>query len=274
MASLSHRVFQSRLFLRLYERHVHSRFLSGFAQEKTDYQSIHDRLRQLAAQATPSPSPAEADRPDRRGTEDGPPELPPVDVHPKDVPSQDGSPAGGRLLVDLGCGTGWFARRLAQDPAHRGDRVLGLDRSAPAVEQARRLAQAAGPSSAALDFAVADAKELTRHLPGPAAEIWICGCLHQMDDPAAVLAQVAASLTADGLVLCQTFRENPAINARVDSQVLGKFGHRVFPRPEFDDLVAGAGLTVTAERQAGLVLLAVLSRAAVGPELPPDAVVG
>jgi len=53
-------------------------------------------------------------------------------------------PPGCRRALDVGCGTGRFARRLAQ----RGIQVDAIDRSPAAIQAARAVcAQAAGPGS-------------------------------------------------------------------------------------------------------------------------------
>jgi len=61
---------------------------------------------------------------------------------------------GSRSILDLGCGTGAHALRLAQ----RGHRVVGIDRSAAMLTQACAKAVAAGAFS--LDFQQADIRHL------------------------------------------------------------------------------------------------------------------
>jgi SAM-dependent methyltransferase len=83
--------------------------------------------------------------------------------------------ARGGLIVDLGCGNGWYLRTLAQRfPRLRG---LGLEGFAETVSQATRLAEAAGLAGR-LRFAVGDAHGFT--LPEPADAIAMSRALHHM----------------------------------------------------------------------------------------------
>jgi SAM-dependent methyltransferase len=246
MTSAAQKIFERPAFLRRYEKRVHGRFLSSFAHQKMNYESIYSDLLALA------PRPASAGR----GPKDAPPANPIADP-PASPPV---SPPAKALIVDLGCGTGWFARRLATDPALAESAIVGLDVSPAAIEVARELARSVPKPHAALRFAVANAEDLAEHTAEPAAEIWLCGALHQMSRPELALEQVAGALGPDGVMYCQTFCENPDLVARVDIKVLSWFGHRVFARGELDAMAEKAGLVIVAEQLRGLVLLAAFKR--------------
>jgi SAM-dependent methyltransferase len=69
-----------------------------------------------------------------------------------DVLLQRAAPAAGELVLDVGCGCGATSVELARRIVPRG-RVLGVDISAPMLQQARERA----PSDLPLDFILADA---------------------------------------------------------------------------------------------------------------------
>jgi SAM-dependent methyltransferase len=66
------------------------------------------------------------------------------------------------LVVDLGCGNGWYLRRMAARYPHL--RGLGLDPGEQAAEQARQLA-AADNLGDRLDFKVGDIEHFPTHEP-------------------------------------------------------------------------------------------------------------
>lgn len=102
----------------------------------------------------------------------------------------------GQQLVDLGTGTGTLARGLAR----RGCHVIGLDISAPQLEQARAMADAAGLT---IDFRVARA-EVTG-LPDGSADVVTAGqCWHWFDRPRAA-EEVARILRPDGSIVIAHF---------------------------------------------------------------------
>ena len=83
--------------------------------------------------------------------------------------------ARGGLVVDLGCGNGWYLRALAR--RHGAVRGLGLDGFPENITQATRLAEAAG-LGARLRFISGDAHTLA--LPEPADLIAMNRALHHM----------------------------------------------------------------------------------------------
>jgi 2-polyprenyl-3-methyl-5-hydroxy-6-metoxy-1,4-benzoquinol methylase len=90
----------------------------------------------------------------------------------------------GRDVLDLGCGQGWFTRRLAG----RGARVTGVDWSPRLIERARRY-EADAPQGAR--YAVLDAAQVDAHF-APASFDLVTGCMSLMDMPAPGAALAAA----------------------------------------------------------------------------------
>ena len=85
--------------------------------------------------------------------------------------------AGSRHLLDLGCGTGAHAIRLAE----RGHRVVGVDRSPDML--ARALAKAAVKSGLRLEFHEADICKLDRHQEFDAALMMFTVLGYLLTDP-------------------------------------------------------------------------------------------
>lgn len=87
-------------------------------------------------------------------------------------------PVVGRAMLDLACGTGTLALLMAE----RGWQVLGLDRSAAMLEQARRKAAADGEAVTAR-FAEGDMRDFT--LASPVDLVTCCyDTLNYLTDPA------------------------------------------------------------------------------------------
>ena len=86
--------------------------------------------------------------------------------------------AKGGLAVDLGCGNGWYLRKLAA----RWDRLrgIGLDGFAANVDQARALADAEGLGDR-LEFREGDLHHFT--VDEPASLIAMNRALHHVSDP-------------------------------------------------------------------------------------------
>lgn len=145
MSTLAQRTFQHPWFLAAYERFVYGPFLSAFALRPVSYRTVYRSLREMAAGAG--------------GT---------GDVGPG---GSDGRPRTGGRIVDLGCGTGWYSRRMSADPHYRGLPVVGLDLSERAIDVARRKAASragAGDPDGSPQFSVGDAGRAAQLLgPGP-----------------------------------------------------------------------------------------------------------
>jgi SAM-dependent methyltransferase len=116
--------------------------------------------------------------------------------------------AGSRHLLDLGCGTGAHAIRLAQ----RGHRVVGIDRSPAMLAQAR--AKAAVEPGLRLGFHEADICKLDLHQEFDAALMMftVLGYLLYDSDLDAALASVRRHLALGGLFIFDVWH-GPAVLA-------------------------------------------------------------
>jgi SAM-dependent methyltransferase len=100
----------------------------------------------------------------------------------------------GASALDLGCGSGVYATRLAARGAH----VVGVDLSAAMIDLARERARAQG---AALDWLVAD---ISRPLPFADAQfdlLFTATVLHYVEDLSAVMREVARLLRPRGRLI-------------------------------------------------------------------------
>jgi len=113
----------------------------------------------------------------------------------------------GAVALDYCCGNGEVAIELAK---HGASRVVGIDLSPVAVENARELARLAGVD-AVCEFLVMDA-EHTEFADGTFDVIHEYGALHHLDLPAAFM-ELARILKPGGKVVCtEALRHNPLIH--------------------------------------------------------------
>lgn len=152
--------------------------------------------------------------------------------------------AGEGLVLDLGCGRGWWLERLAA----RGVAAIGVERE---------------PDRAALavrhrPVAVADAARLP--LAGASVDlVWCIHVLHHLPDPPAVLAEIHRVLRPGGaLVLAESVEDNPLLRAgrRLHDSWDGVGIHARFTAGGLLDRMAGAGLEPVEHRQHSLVSFA------------------
>jgi trans-aconitate methyltransferase len=94
-------------------------------------------------------------------------------------------PQSGERIVDLGCGTGDLAAKIAA----RGSDVLGVDADAAMIEAARR-------QHPEVRFEVMDAYDFV--VDSPVDAVFSNAALHWMTRPEAVLERVAAALRQGG----------------------------------------------------------------------------
>jgi len=98
----------------------------------------------------------------------------------------------GLRVLDVGCGSGYLARQMAQ----RGARVTGIDISPRMIAHARRHEAAA---RLGIDFLPADAAETGSLFPAESFDLAVsCIALQDMPDAAAVLAGVFRVLRPGG----------------------------------------------------------------------------
>jgi SAM-dependent methyltransferase len=116
--------------------------------------------------------------------------------------------AGSRNLLDLGCGTGAHAIRLAQ----RGHRVVGVDRSPEMLTQAR--AKTTVERNLRLEFQKADIRKLDLRQRFDAALMMftVLGYLLSDADLKAALASVRRHLVLGGLFIFDVWH-GPAVHA-------------------------------------------------------------
>jgi ubiquinone/menaquinone biosynthesis C-methylase UbiE len=99
---------------------------------------------------------------------------------------------GGIRLLDLGCGTGYFAREMAR----RGARVTGVDIAPRMIEHATRY-EAASPLG--VEYRVGDAAEIATWFPAASFDmVTSCMALQDMPDVPAVLRAAHAVLRPGG----------------------------------------------------------------------------
>lgn len=95
------------------------------------------------------------------------------------------APQAGERILDLGCGTGQLTAQITE----RGAAVVGIDRSAEMIDQARR-------NFARLRFDVADATMFTVDAPFDA--VFSNATLHWVKPPEAAAARIFAALRPGG----------------------------------------------------------------------------
>jgi trans-aconitate methyltransferase len=91
----------------------------------------------------------------------------------------------GERILDLGCGTGHLTSQIAE----KGAKVLGVDRSASMVQQARE-------KYPTLQFEVMDAREISFAEPFDA--VFSNATLHWIKEPEKVIAGIAAAVKPGG----------------------------------------------------------------------------
>ena len=106
-------------------------------------------------------------------------------------------------VVDVGCGTGWFLRKLAQ--THPGIHGIGLDLSGAMVERARELAEMEGLKGLCFrqgDWEDPDVARQIRELLPRSAEVVTCiSAFHYFRDPTGALRRMRGLLGPGGRVL-------------------------------------------------------------------------
>ena len=113
----------------------------------------------------------------------------------------------GAVVLDYCCGNGEVAVEMAR---HGASRVVGIDISAVAIENARELAKSAGVD-AVCQFSVMDA-EHTEFADGTFDLIHEYGALHHLDLPVAY-AELSRLLKAEGKLVCtEALHHNPLIH--------------------------------------------------------------
>lgn len=161
--------------------------------------------------------------------------------------------AGVRTVVDLGAGTGVGARALAEQFPEAT--VVALER-APAM-LARLEAIRAGALAGRLEVVDADLDAAWPAL-GPVDLVWAASSLHEVTDPARVLAQARDLLRPGGAVVVVEMDSlpgflpddvgagRPGLEARCHAALAAAGWNAV---PDWAPVLTGAGLEVVARRQ-------------------------
>jgi SAM-dependent methyltransferase len=146
--------------------------------------------------------------------------------------------------LDLGCGRGFWLRRMAA----AGLSPVGLEYDPARAVDALRQAPTAAGDAARLPFRT-----------GSMDLVLSIHVLHHLPDPEVVLAEVGRVLRPGGyLVLAETVEDNPAIRLgrRVHPHWDGVGVHSRFRASMLLGLLAGAGLDVVDHRQHSLLSFA------------------
>ncbi|HYB69673.1 MAG TPA: methyltransferase domain-containing protein [Candidatus Bathyarchaeia archaeon] len=128
-------------------------------------------------------------------------------------------PLGGRAVLDLGCGFGWFCRWAREQGAAR---VVGVDVSTRMLERAR-----AETADAAITYTRADLEQL--ELPARSFDlVYSSLALHYIEHLDRLLGQIHRSLVAGGCLVCSV--EHPIFTApRKPGWSVDPAGRRTWP---------------------------------------------
>ena len=108
-------------------------------------------------------------------------------------------------VLDVGCGTGGFARAIARMASAR---VTGCDRSERFIAFARGLPP---PEDGTVEWVVGDAEELP-FAPCSFDRVLLSLVLHQLARPPAAIAEAGRALRPDGIVLVRTIAPEDAVH--------------------------------------------------------------
>ena len=104
-------------------------------------------------------------------------------------------------VADVGCGGGL----LAEGRARRGAQVCGIDLAPAMIEVAQLHAQ---DSQLAIDYRVCSAEQLAHGNPGGFDAVTCMELIEHVDDPAALVAQLATLLRPGGDLFVSTINRN------------------------------------------------------------------
>ena len=147
-------------------------------------------------------------------------------------------------VLDLGCGRGYWLRRMRA----AGLRPIGIEHDEDRTAEALRQAPVAVADGARLPLA-----------NGSVGLVWCIHVLHHLEEPDRVLAEARRVLRPRGhLILAETVEDNPLIRA---GRTLwpawdGVHVHSRFTAASLVAMLAGAGFAVVDRRQHSLVSFA------------------
>lgn len=153
------------------------------------------------------------------------------------------SPAGGALLLDVGCGTGNLALRLAEELGPEG-RVVGVDPSPAMLRQAR-----AKPRPPGVLFVLAPAERLP--FPEGTFDAAVsCVSMHHWARPRTAIRDVARVLRPGGRVALADMRALDPVRKRVQGR-LHPDHHEGWEPDAVAELFLEAGLRQVRRRALG-----------------------
>jgi len=158
---------------------------------------------------------------------------------------------GANDVVDVACGTGFFARGIARSAPEAT--VYGVDAS---EEMLRRAVHKARHEGVSLELARADACALP-YADASFDAATCCGALHLLPDPEGALREMARVLRPEGLLVVTTLVDEPPFGApplRESMRLI--YGMTVFETDGLEKTFAEAGFEVVdARREASMVTL-------------------
>jgi len=135
-------------------------------------------------------------------------------------------------VVDVACGTGLFARRLA-----RGATVYGVDASAEMLRRAVRNARREGT---VLELARGDAAALP-YADGSFDAATCCGALHLLPQPQEALEEMGRVVRSEGRLVVTTLVDEGVFAPRSFRAASRLYGMHVFEDEELDVMLNTAG---------------------------------
>ncbi len=163
---------------------------------------------------------------------------------------------GRKQVLDIGGGTGLFARSLAREL--RGGEIVCLDISESMLRQARALALSEGLKN--LSFIRGDAARLPFR-PGAFDGVNCCGALHLFNDIPGALAQIERVLLPDGRFSCLTFtRGRHPVTRRVFGAARRLIGMEFFELHVLRSLLEQAGFRDYCAEACGLMVIFSVSK--------------
>jgi ubiquinone/menaquinone biosynthesis C-methylase UbiE len=108
----------------------------------------------------------------------------------------------GDVVADLGCGTGWFARRLARAIAPTG-RVFAIDIQPEMLDLMKGYLEKEGVTNV---VPVLGASADPKVLPGTLDWVLMVDVYHELQEPKAMLARIRESLKPEGKVALVEYR--------------------------------------------------------------------
>ena len=167
--------------------------------------------------------------------------------------------AGVKRVLDVGCGTGIFSARMADE---LGAHVIGCDFSEQMLEQARR-------RSAAVEWTRGDATQLP--LADESVDAVVCTEAFHWFDQRAALGEFARVVRDDGPLLIAMINPRTEAGSRMlHAQMGSALGAGTWPsRYRMHELVENAGFDVRAQRRVNRLMGTVLpTRLTVGVRRP------